>query len=105
MIPHWAKVGAKVVCIRDCTRTVNYRGHPGFKKGEILTIDSIHTHIGYGVCLSFQERHPMNQGQVDGFRPLITIEDDMKLFEHLKNPTLVDKLDLLAERMNELAAY
>lgn len=104
VIPHWAKVGAKVVCVTDCALPESSIFRPEWMpvKGGIYTISGIAEVHGFaGVELEEQE----SVGWVyllRRFRPLITLEDDMKLFEHLKNPSLVDKLDLLAERMDLL---
>lgn len=101
MIPIWAKIGAKVVCVDGYfDKDPRVAGRPDPKKGETYTIDWLSPH---GAHIGLAELHPQSCFYAWNFRPAVTIEDDMKLFEHLKNPSLVDKLDLLAERMNELA--
>lgn len=78
--------------------------------GEVLTIRSVYNHRGYiGVCFYeikglFNPDARHEQGfLIDRFRPLITQQDDVELFRHLLSPSPLERLDLLAERLNELA--
>lgn len=93
MIPSWAYIGAKVVC-KDNPRRI-------LTKGKVYTISDIATCPVHGWGLAVKGRAEYWIGSY--FRPLITEADDIALFKSLLNPTLVDKLDLLAERLNELA--
>lgn len=114
LIPHWAKAGQKVICVDDSPTLENGDNIPFLKKGETYVIsdvlleygiDHIKRSVGEIITLKIkgiQRRYSMKGFHINRFRPLITLEDDMKLFEHLKNPSLVDKLDILAERMDML---
>jgi hypothetical protein len=117
MIPIWAKPGAKCIFVGGGQdKRENWPEMTGAPiHGITYTIRD--TEMGSaGSCsgmlvIRLQETvcRPHNHGWEDAwlgvstFRPLITEADDIDLFKSLLNPTLVDKLDLLAERMNELA--
>jgi hypothetical protein len=115
MIPSWAKPGAKVVCV-DAEMVT---GPSPLCVGGIYTVTFAYlckgaprgAFKGPHPCVVLAEVRntfsPTRHGgfSADRFRPLAfrTQEQDVALFKSLLNPTLVDKLDLLAERMNELA--
>lgn len=122
MVPSWAKTGAKVVCVnaapkplRDTNGVPHDPSYFGFTlpvEGETYTIRSAKAYKdGVGIFLNeIDNTHCLNgKGNevalgIWRFRPIITEADDIALFKSLLNPTLVDKLDLLAERVNDLAA-
>lgn len=116
MIPSWAKPGAK--CIFVGGGPENRKNWPEMTGAPIhgVTYTIRDTEMGTkGFCrgvlvIRLQETvcRPHNHGWEDawlgvsGFRPLITEADDIALFKSLLNPTLVDKLDLLAERLDHI---
>lgn len=106
MVPIWAKPEAKVVCISSSMLpgssyfTPNWVPHVG----NIYTIDRLVSCRGLcAFILKEQGEDPARWGYLASrFRPLITEADDIALFKSLLNPTLVDKLDLLAERLDHI---
>lgn len=115
MIPSWARVGAKVVCVDGSPALEMSVYIPFLEKGEIYLVEGVLREKGvdrktglFGEVDTLKLAGVARRGTVQGFdtsrfRPLITEADDIAQFKSLLNPTLVDKLDLLAERMNELA--
>lgn len=121
----WLSVGSKVVCINadplvnvSLIRNSGHRPnlHEGLplNLGEVYTIESVKAHaILDVVCIRLVEiasRGPDMTGDDPGFdsrrfRPLITKtqEQDIEMFLRLASPSPLERLDLLAERMNELA--
>ena len=100
MIPNWAKLGAKVVCVDD-------RVHPApswvvwsteaipLVKGERYTLGEISVHNGF--LLACINEVPLRGDDDFGyklsrFRPLITQSDDIALFTHLLETTSEDQL-------------
>jgi hypothetical protein len=103
MIPSWAKPGAKVVCVDDFPLEGSIWVSPPVE-GVIYTITDTFYQEGVLLLRLKELRNFQDIGYLARrFHPLITEADDIALFKSLLNPTLVDKLDLLAERMNELA--
>lgn len=120
MIPSWAKPGAKVVCVnatpkplRDTNGVLHDPSYFGFilpVEGENYTIRSAKAYKDHvGILLNeIDNTHCVNEKGIEvalaiwRFRPLITEADDIALFKSLLNPTLVDKLDLLAERLDHI---
>lgn len=104
----WAKPGVKCVCINaHCyygswygvapveggTYVFVAFGNPGSQPtGHFETVDGTPVHNGGCIWIS-------------RFRPLITKtqEQDVEMFLRLASPSPLERLDLLAERMNELA--
>ena len=81
-IPSWARVGAKVVCIRDDWFTDPEPGFTHPDKGDILTIIEIDAD-GWGgrrVGLIFAEKAQLDVYAVEFFRPLVTLEDDITTY-------------------------
>jgi len=105
MIPSWAKPGAKVVCVDAFPLEGSIWVSPPVE-GVIYTITDTFYQEGVLLLRLKELRNFQDIGYLARrFRPLVsrTQEQDVDLFKSLLNPTLVDKLDLLAERMNELA--
>lgn len=109
MIPSWARVGAKVVCVDNKI----YRGEksgPMPNLREPVTVKAfLPDSLGRGPHLIIEEFPNIGKfsrmelgWRLSRFRPLITEADDIALFKSLLNPTLVDKLDLLAERLDHI---
>ena len=103
-IPIWARVGAKVVCIKRGRWVTVPTGEamigPGY--GEIGTITHIETDTD-GVWLKLP-KYP-DFCCVHCFRPLVTEADDVALFQRLvADMPISERLDRLAEKLNEEAA-
>lgn len=105
----WVKVGAKCVCIRG-PLIMPWYNEIGPAIGEVYTVRAIHPD-GDAIWLREITNRPQRYDNgyhemsffIQRFRPLVTIEDDLSHFTHLLQPSLVDKLDLLKERLDELA--
>ncbi len=81
-IPSWARVGAKVVCVRAPWSTTPEPGFAHPMVGDVLTVSG--TDIRWRVGLTFAEKHPNDVYNVDNFRPLVTLSSDIaEHFEHL----------------------
>jgi len=84
MIPAWARVGAKVVCVRSDPP----RSDP-LRRGAVYTIARVYVddEIGSGPYVDLVEVARVGWW-LKRFRPLITIEDDISAhFAHLLNVT------------------
>lgn len=107
----WAKPGAKVVSL------ITFRNleedEVGPVESGVYTIRDVVPEPNGTVGLRFEEisNEPFDYADgfnectfaVEKFRPLITQQDDVELFRHLLLPSPLERLDLLAERLNELA--
>lgn len=106
----WAKVGAKVVCIKKGRWASAEDGETPPKYGEIYTIRDV-AHSGTETYLRFQEiinpKFHYADGYVEAawyvgaFRPLITLEDDISMFTALTNMSPIERLDRLKEMMDQ----
>lgn len=97
----WAKIGAKVVCIKrgEWTRTLPWEAYP--KYGETYTINGIQMDGGH-LTLTFHEIYNVSALWVAyQFRPLITLESDISMFTALTNMSPVERLDRLKEMMDQ----
>lgn len=85
-IPSWARVGAKVVCIRSST--TQHSNETGVSEGSIYTIrEIVEFPAAFGVGLRFREiSNPANNtfvGRIerafwiDRFRPLVTDSEEL----------------------------
>lgn len=106
----WAKPGVK------CVSLITFKNLEPFEVGPvkngIYTIREVVWEPNGSAGLRLREIKNDSFEYADGFnectfaiekfKPLITQQDDLELFNHLLNPSLVDKLDLLAERLDEL---
>lgn len=104
----WVKPGAKCIFV-DHTKGIN--PNPVSRKGDICEILEVSNIQGFLVVRAREINGRWVHGywewaKASRFRPLITKtqEEDVALFQSLLSPNLVDKLDLLAERMNDLAS-
>ncbi len=90
-LPSWARVGAKVVCIVQCTNPVTLR-HNYPRKGEAYTVRAVVFHSLSGNPLFLLDEAVNSTWEVDGarepgfpvsgFRPLVSQSDDIALFTH-----------------------
>jgi hypothetical protein len=80
----WARPGVKCVCVDDAPRDSR---QPMVVKGRQYEIESVHDRS----CTLFG----VDDGQfywLDRFRPLVTQQDDVALFQHLLTGTPVREL-------------
>lgn len=103
----WVKPGAKCVFV-DHTPGLN--PNPASRKGdicEILEVDTIQGHLAVRAReINGRWVHGYNEwAKASRFRPLIskTQEQDIEMFLRIASPSPLERLDPLAERMNELA--
>lgn len=79
-IPSWARVGAKVVCIRDLWEGRRLLWAPKPIIGSIYTISMVgasHNEWGnFGIMLDELKSYPYGY-EIEAFRPLITQQDDI----------------------------
>lgn len=117
-IPSWARRGAKVVCVADSWTDVVW-GETAPTKGSVLTIREIRGSFSSrgGLDLMFEEIVNRPLAYYDGtlecgfhhsrFRPLITRteQQDLALFTPMLDdaPTVLERLDRIAERLDERA--
>jgi len=106
----WAKVGAKVVCIKKGRWTSSQDGEDTPKYGEIYTIRNM-VHYDTETYLRFNElvnpKMQYDDGYVEAawyieeFRPLVSLEDDISMFTALTNMSPIERLDRLKEMMDQ----
>lgn len=99
MAAPWARKGVKVVCIDPKWRSSDESTTDFPSIGEIYTITDAYNG---GRFIGLEELNHDNIYTTYSFRPLVRETDDIALFKSLLNPTLVDKLDLLAERLDHI---
>lgn len=121
MAYEWAKPGVKCMCVDDelydPPANIEYvRGLDGISRGAVYTIrevfiDPFEDNVQVRLAEIWRPQAPEeNTGieagyRIERFRPLITKtqEQDVEMFLRLASPSPFERLDLLAERMNELA--
>lgn len=88
-LPSWARVGAKVVCVYDEWHDMDSLAPvSGPECDEVCTIAAVEVSGSWGVSLFLVEHPtPFSDGfLIDGFRPLVPIEEDIAThFAHLLN--------------------
>jgi hypothetical protein len=87
-VPSWARKGAKVVCIGGWEHRGGYGDEVLPEVGETYTIRTVEFSLDGDVCLRLEEivnaRRSYSTGldecqfYVGRFRPLVTLEDDVK---------------------------